>query len=1104
MPIFTVGTYDHGADFEANLLAAINSEHGTNYSIAEYRFTPPERVTVPTPLYNTKIKLGPLAATGKIGFKTIYYNRIHASEIGPLTITWQNEQYLSELLPRLSEKYGIPLTNNDVYEQVIVGPVAPEVNVSITLNFKPTSIGYYGGDQIILGATDPAIEFETPQTLPFKNDLVFFVNNFIKTKAGTNYLESSTVSIASDRIRFRSMDVTSMGQTTYTSLVKNTYTDAEKAKLSQYLPFTFSWFVQDTKIVRGINIYGEVIEINETSNVVTLVSNLVNINTADKSELNLARTKISVREGTQAADGIIYFLAADSSASSVDFYRSTDFGESFSKLTLTKTNMATFNYANFDSVVIHDIHVHNNKISVLVTNPNTYGTHPIKRSSGPAVEEFNLDTGACDYFPIYPEFVNNTKVAIVYNAASKLRFVVPEKSTPILDVVAIARTSHTLEPVLMYCHRENGLEYDSQMLPTRYMDQPIYGVAAYSKPLEKDATGSFVAVELLTVVPTGQKDDYFLSETNIIGENSFMGYGVVTVSCIRKGEQNGGWSDSFVPIGVGSQPTFVAVTNKGQRRNYIFAGGNGIYTIEYQENAPGVFTPSRQTVFDTGAHSGFNIECDIGNGTYESPTVVENVQMAPVYNDLPDEESMKLPIACSFLVKSALGTPMWVTASDMVSPLLEREFGAEYRHLGDMPAAVFSSSTGKLFAWTKYQGIYVSDDQGNSWSDYAAIFAGYKNAKYLGEAKFDFTPEDFTAIQILGDITYAEVNQKRTINVLNMDTLVENEDLVLDDRVIYRVDGTKPTGDAVINSSFLTTSLNNTSDFSPRQVVGWDTDATNNIRVLTKYVESGTAKTLNQLDVPEAIKNDVLDVYSDVGFLDLKSISLTHNATDGFNLRTLRKDGTSKRHGLKGSVTPEFTDFEPTGIQPIWSGNDSVLSYTPIIILSKTAEVLVFEREASGYYALKYTTIVVPNDNAKPLKWFYMFSSNRHDRFVFQEGNGIYKLTYSWDGAALASTIGLVKMFDTALLNLKDVYSGCEYNVPNVTPYGEATIGPWPVRGTKLAEECRGFDLWFKYADGFGDGYWEVKERNNVATCNFVVVAPGGVGSGGGNINVGP
>ena len=59
MPGFTVGTYDYGANNKQNLLAAINAENGTDYTLDGYDFTEPKRITIPNSQYNTSIKLGP-------------------------------------------------------------------------------------------------------------------------------------------------------------------------------------------------------------------------------------------------------------------------------------------------------------------------------------------------------------------------------------------------------------------------------------------------------------------------------------------------------------------------------------------------------------------------------------------------------------------------------------------------------------------------------------------------------------------------------------------------------------------------------------------------------------------------------------------------------------------------------------------------------------------------------------------------------------------------------------------------------------------------------------------------------------------------------------
>jgi hypothetical protein len=1106
MPGFTVGTYDVGADNKENLLAAINAENGTNYSLTEFRFTDPKRVTLANPMYNTSIKLGPLAATGMVGFKTIYYNRIHASDLGPLRITWQNEGYLTELLPRLSQKYGIALTPDDVYEQVIIPPVPPETEVSITLNFRETSVAYYGGSYIVLGDRDPSLEFELPENLPFRNDMVFFVNHYTPTKNGNQYLESSVLSVASDKVRNRTMNVTNIDPTAFQSLVKNTYTKEQALKLNQFLPFVFTWRVDNSMVIRGVNIYGDVVEINETSNHVEKITNVISVNVMDSVALLEARDKVLVREGTQGKDGSIYLLVGNPSSSTAHIHKSQDFGMTFTEMShITQTNMATFNYTNWESVVIHDMVVVDNKLSVLVTNPNTYGTHPTKSATGPAVEEFDLVSGASDYFPINPEFAYNTEIKLSFAGAKHLRFVSAEKDELIQEVVAVGKTAHTNEDVLVYCFRESGQEYRAEIMPTEYMDYAIYGITAFSKPLTKDVTGKFVAVEVLTMVPTGRVDDFFLLETGTKSEHGYMGFGAAVISGCRKAGQISGWTENFVDFGGGSEPAIVTMVDKGKRSHYYFSGGNGILDISYEETAPNVYTSHLDTIFGLGSHSGFNVECDIGNATHNEPRVTENLANSVLFGDYPSDELYKLPIGFSFIAKHKVtGNTIWVVAEDFSSELEERTFGGEYRHLGEIPIATFSDSEGKIYVWTKHQGVYSSDDQGNTWVDYARVKSYYKHPSYLGAANVDLKPGDFRNLSVLEGITFAELQVSRSMEVFNIDTLVENYNLVVDDRLLYRIDATEPTGGVGFNSNYLTNSLNLTSDFSPRKLQGWDIDKNNNVRAAVNYVEDGVDKELDQLGLPDECKVGVITTYSDVGFLGIEHLVLTKDSALGANLWLVKDSTTADRVGLQFATTPQFGQFDPLDIIPLWEGNDDGISYTPVMITSKSEEVLIIERDGLGGNTPTITkiTIDIPGDNGKPLQWIPMFNSNRFDVMAFQEDNGIFKVSYGWDGPNTVSLITLDKYFSTDSLGLEMVYSGCIYNQPNVEPYSESEIGPWPAAGTVLGDDCQGFTKREKRADGFGGYYWTVIETNS-ADCGFVAPTPGNVGYGGGNFNIG-
>lgn len=301
----------------------------------------------------------------------------------------------------------------------------------------------------------------------------------------------------------------------------------------------------------------------------------------------------------------------------------------------------------------------------------------------------------------------------------------------------------------------------------------------------------------------------------------------------------------------------------------------------------------------------------------------------------------------------------------------------------------------------------------------------------------------------------------------------------------------------------MTTALNSTSNFSPRKLIGWDTDSTNNIRAAAHYTEAGTDETINQLDIPDSILADVFETYSDVGFLDRKLVALAFNNATGFDLYTVKNDDTIERTGLKFANTPKFGNFIPKGIVPLWDGSDDAISYTPVMVTSDTKEVLVLERDgiAGGPLTVNLIAFTVPDDTNKPIKWVPMFTSNRTDVYAYQEGNGLFKVEYTWDGAANKSKIDLVKAFDTATLNIDTIHSGAEIGVANKFPYDESVIGPWPARDTVLGDGCDGFDKRQKLADGWGGYYWKIIEKNS-ESCGYIKPVPDNLGFGGGNFNV--
>jgi hypothetical protein len=109
-----LGTINGTGDGKELLLAAINRKTGRNYTLRDFEFGEPTAITdVPTPTHNTSIKFGPKLDSGYYGVRTIFYNRIHASDLGSIIVPYDGETRLHQLLDKINEKY--PNTGEKYY-----------------------------------------------------------------------------------------------------------------------------------------------------------------------------------------------------------------------------------------------------------------------------------------------------------------------------------------------------------------------------------------------------------------------------------------------------------------------------------------------------------------------------------------------------------------------------------------------------------------------------------------------------------------------------------------------------------------------------------------------------------------------------------------------------------------------------------------------------------------------------------------------------------------------------------------------------------------------------------------------------------------------------
>lgn len=148
-----LGTIDIGADAKSILLAMLNRASVKQFTFDDFGFSDPTRPIEDAPVRNTLIRLLPKSLTNLYGSTAIYYNRMHISVLGDISIFKNGASLISEVIPYINSTYGIYLSPTDYID----GPL-PVANgndqVSVNLTISPTCIQFYGGTKIVLALPD--------------------------------------------------------------------------------------------------------------------------------------------------------------------------------------------------------------------------------------------------------------------------------------------------------------------------------------------------------------------------------------------------------------------------------------------------------------------------------------------------------------------------------------------------------------------------------------------------------------------------------------------------------------------------------------------------------------------------------------------------------------------------------------------------------------------------------------------------------------------------------------------------------------------------------------------------------------------------------------
>lgn len=154
----------------AGLVALYNNVRSTNLSVEEFEANfnvgLPQRNTEPTDNRNTFIIITPRLQSKYIGNFKLKYDRVHVGELPEIVIDRPLDAvYVHDVLPVITEKYGIQLTENDVLNNELTGIDS----TPIVLEISPMSILYYAGTVILNQGYYPFVDAEN-QTLPLPVD----------------------------------------------------------------------------------------------------------------------------------------------------------------------------------------------------------------------------------------------------------------------------------------------------------------------------------------------------------------------------------------------------------------------------------------------------------------------------------------------------------------------------------------------------------------------------------------------------------------------------------------------------------------------------------------------------------------------------------------------------------------------------------------------------------------------------------------------------------------------------------------------------------------------------------------------------------------------
>ena len=1123
-----LGTIDAGGEGHSVLMAAINQKLGTNYALTEFNFSDPVAVAVPTPTHNTMIRMAPYVHSGYYGSRKVYYNRIHVSELGRISVVRGSAVNVTDLLPQINEKLGILIKPTDIYDSVLPAPIPGETSVAVDLNFRENSVIFYGGAKIILGNNDPDATVGG-STAPFKSELSLFATVAQKRATGLStpekvVLDHYSIGIDADKQRKRFSYVADDSAVDSFEVLYKRYMDSNLWNTIG-ADYTRGCWIDNSGATFVVNCFGECYKINNNGTAPVLVSRVVALNLEDETVTDAARLNSPVHLAFRNQTGDAYVLATV--GTDLQLLKSTDSAQTWTiEHTFSGSDNVGYIASNWinNRVKIKEHMVHAGKLWTIVETEELYTLKPGSTGMAPAVEVLDLTTFATDYYTLEGITTEVSGLTFDYER-SQFTLVTPETDTVVTPKVAALLNIKNTNRLTVGQFSFEVDRYKLQTIETSALhgtpsDNPHRFVSSYSIKMQKSPNFTLDVIEVGGLVPTENLPfEAFATLNHDRTQTGFLTYGVNVFTSVRTLNGRTPWHESVVTLGEGAPHKRVLVQTAQKRMHFVAQPENALVRMKFAEdNGISNFRASADTAIALDKHAGFNYISDHACGVYFGTSLTETVNT--VYPEViwGDTESTKDDVNFSFIAKDVNAKYHWFTATTVGTTLVARKFGVEYNYIGGVPLSVAADGN-NLYAWSNIaSGIFKSANAGKVWTHFCETEVYYDQKpsdkperNIWGRASIAVRPEHFKASSFLGNEGYYQLTFNDSAKVTDAALKSFNVTMNLNNTVLAFATGTyTPANNGYESKSQLASyGVNLLGTYAPFNVQAWEAiSATNTISGVSKYTTNNATpldtefgRSSMHVAIPAGVTP--IGINSKVLYLDIKQVVYGTELVTGNPVHALyvvdKNDVLTKTELFGGSNAP-LVAFKPTVMFGLWEHQEA--NYVPYVYVQDKKVLLLNRLKEDGKFDITTHLINVPTDNGGALTPIPLLNSNRREYYFYQKNNGIFKLSYSYVSATKTTVFSLVRVF--TLVNATadmDIITGCCRQAAAISEPTAPLVPSYPANGTLVNTFCTGMDKWGKYNDGVGGTYDQLIQVNHV-DCGYVAPAPTPVGANTATVNL--